>query len=185
MKNKNLGEYILEGAFIDSTLKTIEENKDKLNPEDIKAFKNKLNEDNIKYTDLFCCPSGDNIIGYIKKVENDGNKNKNNYWRNRNCNIENEIRYGRYIYYRSNLLVRYPNLTFDIISADDYNNGFRKVNEKSSEIIAEKKSKEFKKNICCKLCGFVVEKDVKEFKSHLNNKNHKERMEELKREFLI
>ena len=183
LTNIDLGEYVLEGAFIDSTLKTIEENKDKLNPEDINAFKNQLDKDNIKYKDLYCCPSGENIIGYIKKIEN---KNyNNNYWRNKNYNTESEIRYGRYIYYKSDLLVRYPNLTYDIITDDDYKNRFKKVNMKSNKIMDEKKSKEFKNNICCKLCGFVVEKDIKEFKAHLNTKIHRERMEELKKEFLI
>ena len=183
LTNIDLGEYVLEGAFIDSTLKTIQENKDKLNPEDINTFKNQLDKDNIKYKDLYCCPSGENIIGYIKKIEN--NNYNNNYWRNKNYNTENEIRYGRYIYYKSDLLVRYPNLTYDIITEDDYKNRFKKVNMKSIKIMEEKKSKEFKNNICCKLCGFVVEKDIKEFKAHLNTKIHRERMEELKKEFLI
>ncbi len=49
----------------------------------------------------------------------------------------------------------------------------------------EKEKEEFKKKICCKLCGFTVSKNIKEFKDHLNTKFHKEKMEEFKKEFIV
>ena len=177
--NKNLGEHIIEGAFMNSTLKTIRENEVKINQEDIKSFQNKLKQDNIKYIDLFCCPSGDNIIGYTKIIENENN-NRRNY-----NDTENEINYGRYIFYRSDLYVKYPNLAIEKVYENDYKDGFKKILEKSRKILIEKESREFKKKICCKLCGFVVEKDFKEFKNHLNTRIHRERMEDLKKEFLF
>ena len=66
--NKDLGEHIIEGAFISSVLKTLEENKGRVSKEDIEQFEGQLKKYHIKYDGLFCCPSGDNIIGYIKKI---------------------------------------------------------------------------------------------------------------------
>ena len=174
--NRSIGEHIIEGAFINSTLKSIQENKDKINKEDIENFQKNLKENHIKYEDLFCCPSGDNIIGYFKKTYN---KNNNNYNRN------NEIKYERYIYYKSNLYVKYPDLNIDKVDKEEYKDGFRKINQKVKQIMIYKESEEFKRQICCKLCGFMVEKKTTEFKNHLNSKMHREKMEELKKEFLF
>ena len=174
--NRSIGEHIIEGAFINTTLRSYQENKDKLDKEDIENFQKNLKENHIKYEDLFCCPSGDNIIGYIKKSSN---RNNNNY------NLNNDFKYERYIYYKSNLCVKYPDLHIETVGKEEYKDGFRKINQKVKQIVNYKESDDFKKQICCKLCGFIVEKKITEFKTHLNSKPHKEKMEELKKEFLF
>ena len=159
-KGENKGEYAVLGAFLTCSLKTVGENKDKINKEDIESFKNKLYKNKIKFDDLFCCPTGDTIVGYIRNNQ-------------------------RYVYYGSNLVVKYPDLSEEIVEEEEYINGFRRINQKVKEIMIEKEKKEFKKQICCKLCGFTITKNVKEFKDHLNTKFHKEKMEELKKEFML
>ncbi len=131
---------------------------------------------------MFCCPSGDNIIGYIKKIDN--KKDRKNYYYY-NDDIDNEIKFGRYIYYGSNLYVKYPNLNYEQVSEEEYKNGFQKINQNVKGILAEKNTNKFKEQICCKLCNFNVSENVEEFKEHLNSKIHKEKMEELKKEFLF
>ena len=157
-KNNNLGEHIIEGAWITNSFKSVKENKDNINNEQIEKFKEKLNKYSIKYDDLFCCPSGETVIGYMIKDE-------------------------RFIYFGSNLFVKYPDLSVDKIYDDDYKNDFQKIHQKLKGILLEKENKEFKNLICCKLCGFTIKKNIREFKDHLNKKSHKEKMEELKMEF--
>ena len=159
-ERKNIGEHIIEGAWITSSLKSFTENKDKIKNEQLEEFKQSLKINKINYDDLFCCPSGESIIGYIYKDT-------------------------RYIFCCSKLFVKYPDLNIGIINEEDYKNDFKNIHQKVKQILVEKETDEFKKMICCKLCGFTVEKDLKEFKDHLNKKEHKEKMEELKKEFLF
>ena len=159
-ERKNIGEHIIEGAWITSSLKSFKENKDKIKKEQEEEFKESLKKNRINYDNLFCCPSGESIIGYIYKDK-------------------------RYIFCGSKLFVKYPDLNIGIINEEDYKNDFKNIHNKVKQILIEKETDEFKKMICCKLCGFTVEKDVKDFKTHLNKKEHKEKMEELKKEFLF
>ena len=159
-ERKNIGEHIIEGAWITSSLKSFTENKDKIKNEQLEEFKQSLKINKINYDNLFCCPSGESIIGYIYKDT-------------------------RYIFCCSKLFVKYPDLNIGIINEEDYKNDFKNIHQKVKQILVEKETDEFKKMICCKLCGFTVEKDLKEFKAHLNKKEHKEKMEELKKEFLF
>ena len=160
MTDSRVGEYILQFSFISSTLKTFEENKDIIKIEQKEKFEKNLRDNFIKYDKLFCCPSGETIIGYIRKNE-------------------------RYIYCGSNLNVRYPNLenNIEFIYEDEYKTRFSSIKEKVKKILKEKETEDFKKLICCKLCGFTVDKNVEEFKVHLTTKNHKAKMEELRKEF--
>ena len=158
-EKKNIGEHIIEGAWITSSLKSITENKDKIKEEQIKKFKEELNKNNIKYNDLFCCPNGETIVGYINKDE-------------------------RYIYYGSRLFVKYPDLNIECVFEEDYKNDFVQIHQKVEKILMEKDKKDFKKMICCKLCDFTVEKNIRQFNQHFLKKSHRERMEELKKEFL-
>ena len=159
-EKKNIGEHIIEGAWITSSLKSFKENKDKVRKEQIEEFKESLKKNKINYDDLFCCHSGESIIGYIHKGT-------------------------RYIYCCSKLFVKYPDLNIGIINEEDYKNDFKNIHKKVKQILIEKETEEFKKMICCKLCDFTVEKELKEFKEHINKKDHKEKMEELKKEFLF
>ena len=155
--NKKIGEHIIEGSFINE-LKTYGENKDKVNENDKKKFEEQLNKDFIKFDDLFCCTTGETIIGYIR--------NKN-----------------RYIYYKSNLYVKYPNLSNESVSEEEYKDDFKEINQKTKKIVAQKDTPEFKEQICCKLCDFTIQEYITEFKDHLKTECHKEKMEELKKEF--
>ena len=158
-EKKNIGEHIIEGAWITSSLKSVTENKDKIKGEQIEKFKEKLNQNNINYSDLFCCPKGETVIGYITKDE-------------------------RYIYYGSKLFVKYPDLNVECVFEEDYKNDFIQIHKKVEKILMEKEKKDFKKMICCKLCDFTVERNIRQFNQHILKKCHRERMEELKKEFL-
>ena len=159
-EKKNIGEHIIEESWLTS-LKSIKENKDKIQNEQIEKFKESLKNNNIKYDDLFCCPSGESIIGYIYKGI-------------------------RYISCCSKLCVKYPDLNIDDMKAEYYKNDFKIIHERVKDILNEKETDEFKKIICCELCDFKVEKDLNEFKEHMNNnKEHKKEMEELKKEFIF
>ena len=158
-EKKDIGEHIIEGAWITSSLKTVSENKDKIKEDQIAKFKEKLNKNNIKYNDLFCCPKGETVIGYINKDE-------------------------RFIYYGSKLFVKYPDLNIECVFEEDYRNDFIQIHQKVEKILMEKEKKDFKKMICCKLCDFTVERNIRQFNQHILKKCHRERMEELKKEFL-
>ena len=133
-ERKNIGEHVLEWSWI--TISTsIKENKDRIQKEQIEEFKESLKNNNIKYDDLLCCSSGESIIGYIYKGI-------------------------RYISCFSKLCVRYPDLNIDDMKAEDYKNDFKDIHEKVKKILEEKETDKFKKNICCKLCDFKVEKNL-------------------------
>ena len=158
-EKKNIGEYIIEESWLIS-LKSIKENKDIIQIEQIEKFTESLKNNNIKYDDLFCCPSGESIIGYIYKGI-------------------------RYISCCSKLCVKYPDLNIDDMQAEYYKNNFKIIHERVKDILKEKETDEFKKIICCELCDFKVEKDLNEFKEHIDNEEHKKEMEELKKEFIF
>ena len=158
-EKKNIGEHIIEESWL-TTLKSIKENKDRIQKEQIEKFKESLKSNNIKYDDLFCCPSGESIIGYIYKGI-------------------------RYISCCSKLCVKYPDLNIDDIKAEYYKNDFKIIHERVKDILKEKETDKFKKMICCKLCDFKIEKNLNEFKEHINNTEHEKEMEKLKKEFIF
>ena len=158
--NKNLGIYAIQGSFINTSFKTIEEGKNYRNKENLEK---KLNELGFKkgthYDNLFCCAKEETVIGYVHKEE-------------------------KYIFSGSNLCVRYPNLTVERVNENEFMSNFENIKKKVEDIIKYKETDEFKHSIKCKLCDFTVEKKLGEFKRHLHEKFHKENMEELKKEFL-
>ena len=123
-------------------------------------FIKNLNQLNIIYDNLFTCPSGKHILGYARNGE-------------------------RFIYYGSDLTVKYPDLTYEkITDRNVFINDFESIHQKTEIILQEKNSEDFKKKIFCKLCNFNVVNDLKEFKDHLNDKLHLERLKELRKEFI-
>ena len=158
--NKQLGEYIIQGSFINSSFKVVENNKEYKNKEQFEKILEEMNFVKGKhYQDLFCCPNGETIIGYVRNKE-------------------------KYIFKKSNLCVRYPDLKVEKVKESEYVNCFENILKKVEEIIKFKETDEFRKSLECKLCDFTVEKKVGEFKRHLSIKFHNENMEELKKEFL-
>ena len=170
LTNPLVGEYCINEPYVKENLKTIndkcafnikvrKEGKILYDPNEKKIFEENLKEENIEFDDLFTCPSGKHIIGYMR---------------------ENE----RYIYYGSDITIKYPDLSYEII--DDKNhllNEFIYVHEKVKKIQEMKKTDEFKNEIFCKLCEFYVKDDLKEFKEHLEDEDHKKKMKELRNEF--
>ena len=67
---------------------------------------------------------------------------------------------------------------------DTFLNKFKDVFEKVQKIQKMKESDDFKKKIFCKLCEFNVKKDLKEFKEHLEDPTHIDKMKELRKEFI-
>ena len=159
-KNKHIGEYLIQGSFINTSFKEIEKGKDYCNKN---QFEKKLEEVGLKngknYENLFSCPNGETIIGYIHKNE-------------------------RYIYMKSDLCVRYPDLNVEKVEETEYLHKFENILKKVEQIIKYKDTDEFKRSIECKLCDFNVKAKLGEFKKHLNDKFHKQNMEELNKEFL-
>ena len=158
--NANIGEYIIQGSFINNSFKLIEEGKNYKNKE---LMEKNLEEIGFKkgknYENLFCCPKEETVIGYVHKNE-------------------------RFIFSKSKLCVRYPNLKMKKVEEEDFMNNFEDIKKKVEEIIKWKESDEFKKSLECRLCDFTVDKKIGEFKKHLHEKFHKKNMEELKKEFL-
>jgi hypothetical protein len=158
--NKDRGEYIIQGSFITTSFKLVQNNKEYQNK---KEFEKILEENGlikgVNYEHLFCCPNEETVIGYMVKGQ-------------------------RYIFKKSGLCVRYPDLKMKSVNEDEYVNNFQNILKKVEEILKYKETDEFKKNFTCKLCDFTVEKKIGEFKKHLHDKFHKENMEELKKEFL-
>ena len=169
LSNEKIGEYGIFGPWLKENLKSIADiNKKKkskkpkiLYDENEKNdFEKKLKDEKIQFNDLFTCPSQKHIIGYIRNGE-------------------------RFIYYDSNLAIKYPDLTYEkIIGHDTFLNKFKDVFEKVQKIQKMKESDDFKKKIFCKLCEFNVKKDLKEFKEHLEDPTHIDKMKELRKEFI-
>lgn len=168
--NEKVGEYRIFGPWLKESLKSIshinKKNKSNKKPKILydetekENFEKKLREENIVFNDLFTCPSHKHIIGYIRNNE-------------------------RYIYYGSNLTIKYPDLTYEkIIGHDIFLNKFDDVHKKVEKIQEIKKSNEFKKKIFCKLCEFNVKENLEEFKEHLEDPTHIDKMKELRKEFI-
>ena len=166
LTNKKIGEHRIETSWMDDSLKFVY-NKNKkieksmnLENNEINLFVEKLKKLNIKYENLLSCNSGKHIVGYVRDNE-------------------------KYIYYGSDLTVKYPDMTYEpIINEETFINDFMDIKKKIDEINEEKKRPEFKNKIFCKLCGFNVKYDLSEFKAHLREKDHEERLKELRREFI-
>ena len=168
MTNPEIGEHKIIGPWINESLKLVfrkVKNKDKIKPplydeKEKDKFIEKLNELNISFDNLFTCPSGKHIIGYARNGE-------------------------RFIYYGSDLTVKYPDLSFDTISDKNvYLNNFKSIHERVAKIMEQKESEDFKKKIFCQLCHFNVKNDLNEFKQHITDKIHEDRLKELRREFI-
>ena len=158
--NKKLGEFIIQGSFINNSFKIIEKGKNYKNKEIIEKNLEELGFiKGMHYENLFCCAKEETVIGYVHKGE-------------------------RYIFCKSGLCVRYPDLKIEKVDEKEYMNNFENIKKKVEEIIKWKESDDFKKSLECKLCDFTVENKVGEFKKHLHDKFHKENMEELRKEFL-
>ena len=167
LSNEKVGEYRIFGPWLKDSLKLIfNKNKSKkkkqpLYDEDEKnKFIEELKKENIEFDNLFTCPSHKHIIGYVRNDE-------------------------RFFYYDSNLTIKYPDLTYEkIIGHEYFLNNFKDVHKKVEDIMNEKKTDDFKKKIFCKLCGFEVKEELDEFKDHLNSDIHKDKMKELRKEFI-
>ena len=168
MTNSEIGEHKIIGPWINENLKLVfkkYKNKEKkkaplYDEEEKNKFIENLKNLNITFDNLFTCPSGKHIIGYTRNGE-------------------------RYIYYGSDLTVKYPDLTYDKISDKNvYINNFENIHERVTKIMEEKNTDDFKKKIFCKLCHFNVKNNLREFKDHLRDKIHEERLKELRKEFI-
>ena len=155
-----MGEYIIQRYDVKNTFKLCKEGKEYKNK---KLFEKILEENGFKkginYENLFCCPKGETIIGYVHNKE-------------------------RYIFKKSELYVRYPNNILEEVKEIEYINNFENIIKKAKEIVKYRETEKFKRSIECKLCGFTIEKDLKEFKDHLKDESHKVNMEELKEKFI-
>ena len=168
MTNPKIGEHKIIGPWMNESLRLVfSKNKNKerkkapLYDEDEKnRFVENLNDLNINFNNLFTCPSAKHIIGYVRNGE-------------------------RYIYYGSDLTIKYPDLTYDKISdINIYINDFENVHQRVEMIMQEKKSEDFKKKIFCKLCNFHIKNELREFKEHIKDKIHLERLKELRKEYI-
>ena len=168
MTNPEIGEHKIIGPWINENLKFIfkkNKNKEKkktqlYDEEEKNRFLENLKNLNIKFDNLFTCPSGKHIIGYSRNGE-------------------------RFIYYGSDLTVKYPDLTYEkIIDKNIYITDFQSIHERVAKIMEDKDSDDFKKKIFCKLCHFTVRNNLREFKDHLRDKIHEERLKELRKEFI-
>ena len=166
LTNPDVGEYKIYGPWLKENLKLIfgKKKKEKRKPlydeNEVKNFMEDLKIKNIEFDNIFTCPSRKHIIGYSRKDE-------------------------RYFYYDSNLAIKYPDLTYEkIIGHDLFLNNFKDVHKKVAEIMEIKKTEDFKNKIFCKLCGFTVKNDLIEFKDHLDDNIHKDKLKELRKEFI-
>ena len=186
LTNEKVGEYRIFGPWLKENLKLIfkknkKKNKIIKNPIGDEGEKNKkdnnkkkhlyddgekdkfiekLRKDNIEFEDLFTCPSHKHIIGYARNDE-------------------------RFIYYESELSIKYPDLTYEKITGHDYFlNNFKDVHVKVEKIMEMKNTDDFKNKIFCKLCEFNVKDDLNEFKEHLESETHLDKMKELRKEFI-
>ena len=165
LTNVNTGEHRIKSSWMNDNLILVYNNPKKneklyLDENEIYKFVEKLKKSNIKYENLLSCGTGKHIVGYVRDNE-------------------------KYIFYGSELIVKYPDLTYEKnIDKDSFSNDFFYIRNKIDEILLEKNEPEFRSKIFCKLCNFYVKKDIEEFKSHLKDKEHEEKMKELRREFI-
>ena len=164
LTNVDTGEHKINTSWLDDNLKLVYNNPNKkekleLDENEIDKFVEKLKKSKIKYENLLSCGKGRHIIGCVRDKE-------------------------KYIFSGSELAVKYPDLTYENIDKDSFYNDFFYIRNKIDEILVEKNEPEFRNKIFCKLCNFYVKKDVEEFRNHLKDKVHEEKMKELRREFI-
>ena len=168
MTNPEIGEHKImfpydihfNQIFNNNDINEIEKNPNFTQEDDKNQFIEKLNILNISFDNLLACPSYRHIIGYARNGE-------------------------KFIYYGSDLTVKYPDQTFDKLSDKNiFINDFESIYQKVKIILEEKDTEDFKKKIFCKLCNFYVNKNLKEFDSHLKDCLHLEKLKELQREFI-
>ena len=166
LTNKDIGEYNIKSSWMNDNLKLVYKKNKKidkclnLDEEKMKKFMEILQKEKITYQNLLCCNSGKHIVGYVRDNE-------------------------KYIFYGSEITVKYPDLSYEHIKNNEsFMNDFIEIRKKIRIILEEKKRDDFKNNIFCKLCNFYVKNDLSEFKAHLKDKEHEEKMEELRREFI-
>ena len=127
---------------------------------EINKFIDNLKKQNIEFDNLLSCKSGKHMIGYTREGE-------------------------KYIYYGSELSVKYPDLSYETVdNKESYINDFEEIKNKIEKIMNEKNKPEFKKKIFCKLCDFYVKNDINEFRNHLKDKEHEHKLHELRKEFI-
>ena len=167
MTNAKIGEHKIEKSWLFDNLKEIykikKDGKKKkrydIDDNDIELFIKKLKENNIKYDNICCCTNKRHVIGYTVNGE-------------------------KYIFFGSELGVKYADLTYEKIETkESFVNDFEEFKKKSEEIIEYKNTQEFKSKIVCKLCNFSVKEDLLEFDRHLKSNEHKIKLGELRKEF--
>ena len=167
MTNAEIGEHKIEKAWISETLKEIYKIKKNgkkkklinIDDKEINKFVSKLEENKIEYDNILCCMNMKHVVGYALNKEN-------------------------FIFYGSELGVRYPDLTFEPIEKkESFMNDFLDYKIKLAKIIEYKNTDEFKSKIVCKLCQFHIKEDLAEFYLHLNSTEHKYKLAELRKEF--
>jgi len=167
LTDKNIGEYKITGPWLKENLKLIfnkhkkKKNKKPLYDESEKnEFIENLKKLGIEFDNLFTCPSHKHIIGYVRNDE-------------------------RYIYNKSHLTIKYPDLTYEEVPKEKpLIEIFKDVHIKVKNIMELKTTDGFKSQIFCKLCDFYVKNDLDEFKDHLEDGTHKDKMKELRKEFI-
>ena len=167
LTNEKVGEFRIFGPWLKDSLKLIfNKNKNQktkkplYDENEMNKFMEELKKENIEFDNLYTCPSRKHIIGYVRNDE-------------------------RFIYYESNLTIKYPDLTYEkIIGHEHFLNNFKDVHKKVDDIMKKKETDDFKKKIFCKLCGFEVKGELDEFKEHLDSDIHKDKMKELRKEFI-
>ena len=167
MTNEGLGEHKIQKSWINDTFKEIYKKKDgvkkkkyeSISDEKINRFVDILNENKIEYDNILCCSNKRHPIGYKKNGDN-------------------------FIFHGSQLSVKYPDLTFDVIESKDFKNDFEEIKNKLVYIMKYKTTDEFKSKIFCKLCDFTVKEDLFEFTQHIKSPEHENRLMELRKEFI-
>ena len=166
MTNKEIGEHKIESSWMNDNLKIVFNKNNKTakgiicENSEINNFSEKLKKLDIKFENLLSCKSGKHIVGYIRDNE-------------------------KYIYFGSELSVKYPDLTYEQnIKQEYFLNDFEDIREKIDNIMYGKTKPEFLKKIFCKLCDFYVKNDVSEFRNHLKDKEHEHKLQELRKEFI-
>ena len=167
MTRADIGEHKIEKSWLYDNLKEIykikkngsKKKRYEIDEEDINKFVKKLKENNIEYDNLCCCLNKKHVIGYSLNGEN-------------------------FIYFGSELGVKYADLTYEKIEKkESFLNDFDEFKKKSEKIIEYKNTNEFKKKIVCKLCNFSVQADLLEFSKHLKSNEHKILLGKLRKEF--
>ena len=166
MTDIEIGEHKIQKQWLNENMKEIykikkgkQKKKFDIDDKQIEEFKSKLDANNIKYDNICCCLNEKHVIGYSRNGEN-------------------------FIYYGTELGVKYPDLSFELVDKkESFVNDFVEYKMKLEKILAYRNTDEFKSKIICKLCNFCVKEDMMEFNRHLESAEHKYRLKELRKEF--